>query len=403
MKRRNKPIVHDIEMSERTSLEKKLMKEYTRRQCTNDNSDEFFWDPQSFTETKSEIWTCSYNMCFETMSERTIRFLLDGIITTESYIIVIAIQDFKKNWNELTQIRHYMAVQATNLDFCVVCTENTQHEVIFVLVKNSEEKNVTIFCDKLGSTVLCMCIEINKNNVRKRLCVLAVYFKAGQDPVCNPEKPCFLSRFRELYSAVHECNTWWKTYIVPSNAFSNKEFMDFNCLIIGDMNSKLIPKMDNLYQLSELNDRDEMDIILPKLGLREIKRRFRKTYKLYKENHDMYESSDEVSWSDRVFYHNGDARCLIQAAWYGVIENVPSSSVHLPIVGSFNLIPRLSTCNLTRVPVREKTYESIADRQMNPYLREPSSRPYLNERPLNRDPMPKKISSSHYGTKKYGT
>jgi len=377
-------------MAERKSIEHNLMKEYTFRQRESDRT--YFKDGQSFTEGNSEFFTCSYNMCFETMNERTIKSIIQDMHGSRSYVGVIAIEDYKRDFYELNRIRNFMNYHANNVKFSVLVTQNTDKQLIFVLAKNKKKNKIKVTCDKSSSryaeySSLCMCIELEMVRFTKRLCVLAVYLKSGQDIMDSLDKPLFLTRFRELYSIVHKCNTWWKTHIIPSNPYEEKEFMDFNCLIIGDMNSNMIDKINKSTDTPESWAFDEMQIIIPTIGFEETKRRFRATYKLDRNDHGMYENTEEKSWPDRVFYHNGDVQLKIQAVHYTVIEGLASLSQHLPVIATFNLVPCISTWVNKRVPLQPQQYNITLDRHVNPFTSiEPSKRPILKERAINRLP-----------------
>jgi len=184
---------------------------------------------------------------------------------------------------------------------------------------------------------------------------------------------------------VHNCNTWWKTYIIPSNAYEEKEFMDFNCLIIGDVNSNMIEKINKYTNTPGSWAFDEMQIIIPKIGFEEIKRRFRATYKLDRNDHGNYEKTVEKSWPDRVFFHNGDVQIKMQAVHYTVIEGLSSLSQHLPVIATFNLIPFKSTWVNKRVPLEPKPYNMKPEGHVNPFAYvEKSKRPILKERSINK-------------------
>ena len=375
-------------MAEQKKIERDLMKEYNFRQCESNTT--YYNDGPSFTEGKSEIFTCSYNMCFETMNERTIKSIVHDMHGSQSYVGVIAIEDYKNEFYELRRIRNFMNYHAKDVKFSVLITRHTDRQLIFVLAKNERKRDIKVSCQKSISryaeySFLCMCIEMQQVKFTKRLCVIAVYLKSGQDTIDSLDKPMFLARFRELYSVVHNCNTWWKTYIIPSNAYEEKEFMDFNCLIIGDVNSNMIEKINKYTNTPGSWAFDEMQIIIPKIGFEEIKRRFRATYKLDRNDHGNYEKTVEKSWPDRVFFHNGDVQIKMQAVHYTVIEGLSSLSQHLPVIATFNLIPFKSTWVNKRVPLEPKPYNMKPEGHVNPFAYvEKSKRPILKERSINK-------------------
>jgi len=120
---------------------------------------------------------------------------------------------------------------------------------------------------------------------------------------------------------------------------SEVDFMPFLCIMLGDLNSRIIPHREPSTKHDLLFD--ELSLELEHFQFYEDDINFPQTFEVIRSNQRSYTKSHEKdyrpAWVDRIAFHNGDPNWYFHSTYYGISDPISSRTNHRGVVAGFHV------------------------------------------------------------------
>lgn len=304
------------------------------------------------------VYATTQNVDNQKFQFRDIMKIVEHASTHYAFLIVILIEDYvvggnkKKTSEELSQ-RVSEAIHIKNIrnkgstQYQLELNHSSARQVMFIIANRKEITPIQIKAEtfKVDNESDVIMAKINyedrrfENGQPVTFCFVGALFGAGFDKL-NDEIPVhFKLRLQEFHKTVHGCHEWVVQDEIHMQKNSKLEFMPFLCIMLGDLNSRIIPHVELSTRYDLLFD--ELSLELEHFHFHEDHINFPQTFEVSRSDQKSYMTSTQQdyrpAWVDRIAFHNGDPNWVLHSTYYGLSDPISSRTNHRGVVAGFHV------------------------------------------------------------------
>jgi len=304
------------------------------------------------------VYATTQNVDNQQVQPRDIMKIVEHASTRYAFLIVILIEDYvvggnkKKSSKELSQLV-LEAIRMTNMNnrwrtkYQLELNHSSARQVMFIIANREEINPIQIKAEtfKIDNESDIIMAKIKYKDTRFEdgqpvtFCFVGALFGAGFDKL-NDEIPVhFKLRLQEFHKTVHGCHEWMVQDEIHMQKNSKLGFMPFLCIMLGDLNSRIIPHVEPSTRYDLLFD--ELSLELEHFHFHEDHINFPQTFEVSRSDQKSYMTSTEQdyrpAWVDRIAFHNGDPIWVLDCTYYGISDPISSRTNHRGVVAGFHV------------------------------------------------------------------